>query len=147
MTYNHAPHRFEAGTPPVVEAARLGAALAYVSELGRDAILAHETALKDYTHARLEGFGGIEIYGRAEHKGSTVAFNLKGTHALARILDRAGVAVRAGTHCALPLLARLRTTSTCWASFGLYSTKDKVDALIEAFATARRILVSRAAGA
>ncbi|MEJ5022927.1 cysteine desulfurase [Ochrobactrum vermis] len=144
VSYNHAPHRFEAGTPPIIEAAGLGAALDYVSALGREAILAHETALKDYAHARLDDFGGIQIYGRAEHKGSIVAFNLEGAHAhdVATIVDRAGVAIRAGTHCASPLLTRLGTSSSCRASFGLYSTRAEIDALIEALARARRILLS-----
>lgn len=143
VTYNHAPHRFEAGTPPIIEAAGLAAALDYVERLGREAIRAHEARLTDYAQARLEAFGGVAFYGRTAGKGSIVAFNLEGAHAhdVATILDRAGVAVRAGTHCASPLLARFGVTSSCRASFGLYSTKDEVDALIEALATARRLLL------
>lgn len=143
VTYNHGPHRFEAGTPPIIEAAGLAAALDYVERLGREAIRAHEATLTDYAQARLEAFGGVAFYGRAAGKGSIVAFNLEGAHAhdVATILDRAGVAVRAGTHCASPLLARFGVTSSCRASFGLYSTKDEVDALIEALATARRLLL------
>ena len=143
VSYNQAPYRFEAGTPPIIEAAGLGAALDYVSGLGRETILAHETALKDYAHARLEEFGGIEIYGRAADKGSIVAFNLDGAHAhdVATIVDRAGVAVRAGTHCASPLFARLGANSSCRASFGLYSTRAEIDVLIDALARARRILL------
>lgn len=143
VTYNHPPHRFEAGTPPIIEAAGLAAALDYVERLGREAIRAHEARLTDYAQARLEAFGGVVFYGRVAGKGSIVAFNLEGAHAhdVATILDRAGVAVRAGTHCASPLLARFGATSSCRASFGLYSTKDEVDALIEALATARRLLL------
>lgn len=144
VSYNDPPYRFEAGTPPIIEAAGLGAALDYVSGIGRDAIIAHEAALTDYAHARLEEFGGIEIYGRSAHKGSIVAFNLTGAHAhdVATIVDRAGVAIRAGAHCAAPLLARLGKTSSCRASFGLYSTRGEVDALIDALAAAKRILLS-----
>ncbi|MEJ5022993.1 SufS family cysteine desulfurase [Ochrobactrum vermis] len=143
VSYNSAPHRFEAGTPPIIEAAGLGAALDYLSGIGREAVLAHETALTHYAHARLEEFGGIEVYGRAAHKGSIIAFNLKGAHAhdVATILDRAGVAVRAGTHCASPLLAKIGKTSSCRASLGLYSTKGEIDALIDALGTAQRILL------
>ncbi len=143
VTYNHAPHRFEAGTPPIIEAAGLGAALRYVEALGQEAILAHETALTRYAHERLEAFGGVDIYGRSTDKGSIIAFNLRGAHAhdVATILDQLGVAVRAGTHCASPLLTKLGVTSSCRASFGLYSRADEVDALIAALDHARRMLL------
>lgn len=143
VRYNDPPHRFEAGTPPIIEAAGLGAALAYVEALDRRAILAHEAALTDYAHRRLDAFGGIDIHGRAAQKGSIVAFNLRGAAAfdVATVLDRSGVAIRAGSHCASPLLAKLGVSSSCRASFGLYTTKAEIDALVDGLERARRILL------
>ncbi|QGZ37199.1 cysteine desulfurase [Stappia indica] len=134
VSYNSPPHRFEAGTPPIVQAIGLAAALDYMDTIGRDRIAAHEAALRDYAHQRLKQINSIRIFGEAPDKGAIVAFEMKGVHAhdVSMIIDREGVAVRAGTHCAQPLLARYGVTSTCRASFGLYNTFDEVDKLVEA---------------
>ncbi|HKJ63345.1 MAG TPA: aminotransferase class V-fold PLP-dependent enzyme, partial [Hyphomicrobiales bacterium] len=134
VTYGAPPYRFEAGTPPIAQAAGLGAALDYINDIGKDAIAAHETRLRDYAMERLGALNSVEIFGRASNKGAIVSFALKGAHAhdVATILDRSGVAVRAGTHCAEPLLARYGQTSTCRASFAVYNTTEEVDALVEA---------------
>ena len=134
VTYNAPPHRFEAGTPPIVQAIGLGAALRYMESLGREAILAHETDLRDYAMQRLGEMNSIRIYGTTKEKGAIVAFSMDGAHAhdVATVIDRSGVAVRAGTHCAMPLLTRFGVTSTCRASFALYNTRAEVDALVTA---------------
>jgi len=139
VTYNDPPHRFEAGTPPIVQAIGLGAALDYMDALGRDNIARHEAELKDYAHQKLREINSLRIFGDAPDKGAIVSFELEGAHAhdVATIIDRAGVAVRAGTHCAQPLLAKYGVTSTCRASFGLYNTRSEVDALYEALLKAQ----------
>ncbi len=141
VTYNTPPHRFEAGTPPIVQAIGLGAALDYVEGVGRARIRAHEDELRAYAHERLGAINSLRIIGHAEGKGPIVSFTMEGAHAhdVATIIDRYGVAVRAGTHCAMPLLARFGVTSTCRASFGLYNTRAEVDALAEALEHARRL--------
>ncbi|MBN9061251.1 MAG: cysteine desulfurase [Rhizobiales bacterium 65-9] len=141
VTYNDPPHRFEAGTPAIIEAAGLGAALEYMMALGRENILAHEAGLRDYAHQRLGEMNAVTIYGRARDKGAIVSFNMAGAHAhdVATVIDRAGVAVRAGTHCAMPLLGRFGVTSTCRASFGLYNTREEVDALVDALRKAETL--------
>ncbi len=141
VTYNTPPHRFEAGTPPIVQAIGLGAALDYMNELGRDRILAHENKLRDYAHERLSKLNSIRIFGMAQDKGAIVSFEMKGAHAhdVATVIDRSGVAVRAGTHCAMPLLQRFGVTSTCRASFGLYNTMEEIDILAEALQRAEAL--------
>jgi cysteine desulfurase/selenocysteine lyase len=140
VTYNDPPHRFEAGTPPIVQAIGLGVALDYMRGIGREAIAAHEASLRDYAHERLRSINSLRIYGNAPGKGAIVSFNLEGLHPhdVSMVIDRSGVAVRAGTHCAQPLLQRFGVTSTCRASFGLYNTKAEVDALAEALEKARQ---------
>jgi len=139
VTYNEPPHRFEAGTPPIVQAIGLGAALDYMEMIGRENIARHEADLKDYAHEKLREINSLRIFGNAPGKGAIVSFEVEGAHAhdVATIIDRAGVAVRAGTHCAQPLLARYGVTSTCRASFGLYNTRQEVDALYEALLKAQ----------
>jgi cysteine desulfurase/selenocysteine lyase len=134
VTYNEPPHRFEAGTPPIIQAIGLGAALDYMQSIGRSRIRAHEAALSDYAHERLSKINSLRIFGRAKGKGSIISFDMKNAHPhdVATIIDRVGVAVRAGTHCAQPLLARFGVTSTCRASFALYNTFEEVDKLAEA---------------
>jgi cysteine desulfurase/selenocysteine lyase len=141
VTYNAPPHRFEAGTPPIVQAIGLGAALRYMEKLGREAILAHETDLRDYAMQRLSEMNSVRIYGTTKEKGAIVAFSMAGAHAhdVATIIDRSGVAVRAGTHCAMPLLNRFGVTSTCRASFALYNTRAEVDALVAALRKAETL--------
>lgn len=140
VTYGEPPHRFEAGTPPIVQAIGLGAALRYVDSIGRDRILQHEESLRDYAHQRLGGVNSLRIFGNAPGKGAIISFELNGIHAhdVSMVIDRAGVAVRAGTHCAQPLLKRFNVTSTCRASFGMYNTLDEVDALVESLEKARK---------
>ncbi|MBV9245149.1 MAG: cysteine desulfurase [Methylobacteriaceae bacterium] len=141
VTYNAPPHRFEAGTPPIVQAIGLGAAIDYMTEIGRANIRAHESALRDYAHERLGRINSLRIFGQAKEKGAIVSFEMKGAHAhdVATIIDRYGVAVRAGTHCAMPLLARYGVTSTCRASFALYNTLEEVDRLAEALVKAEAL--------
>ncbi|THF52073.1 cysteine desulfurase [Allorhizobium terrae] len=134
VTYNEPPHRFEAGTPPIVQAIGLGHALDYMESLGREAIAAHEADLTAYAHQRLSAINSLRIIGNAPGKGAIFSFELQGIHAhdVSTIIDRRGVAVRAGTHCAQPLLTRFGVTSTCRASFALYNTREEVDALADA---------------
>jgi cysteine desulfurase/selenocysteine lyase len=141
ITYNEPPHRFEAGTPPIVEAIGLGAAVRYMMELGRERIRAHEEMLSTYAHERLGAMNSLRILGRARGKGPILSFEMRGAHAhdVATVIDRQGVAVRAGTHCAMPLLTRFGATSTCRASFGLYNTMAEVDKLAEALQKAEAL--------
>ncbi|WP_430439183.1 cysteine desulfurase [Shinella sp.] len=140
VTYNDPPHRFEAGTPPIVQAIGLGYALDYMEKIGRAAIATHEAELRDYAHERLSSINSLKIFGTAPGKGSIFSFELEGIHAhdVSMVIDRAGVAVRAGTHCAQPLLKRFGVTSTCRASFGLYNTRAEVDVLADALDHARK---------
>ncbi|HYF54361.1 MAG TPA: aminotransferase class V-fold PLP-dependent enzyme, partial [Salinarimonas sp.] len=141
ITYNDPPHRFEAGTPAIVEVIGLGAALRFMMDLGRDRIQAHEAALSAYAHERLGAMNSLRIIGRARGKGGIISFEMKGAHAhdVATVIDRQGVAVRAGTHCAMPLLNRFGATSTCRASFGLYNTVEEVDKLADALRRAETL--------
>jgi cysteine desulfurase/selenocysteine lyase len=141
VTYNEPPHRFEAGTPAIIEAVGLGAAVEYMMRIGRERIQAHEAALGRYAMQRLSEMNSLRIIGTAPDKGAIVAFEMKGAHShdVATVIDRAGVAVRAGTHCAMPLLTRFGATSTCRASFGLYNTLDEVDSLVDALRKAETL--------
>ena len=140
ITYNEPPHRFEAGTPPIVQAIGLGAALEYIMSKDRKALEAHEKALTAYAHERLEAINSLRIFGHAPDKGGIISFELEGIHPhdVSMYIDRQGVAVRAGTHCAQPLLNRFHVTSTCRASFAMYNDRDDVDQLAEALEKARR---------
>ena len=139
VTYNDPPHRFEAGTPPIAQAIGLGAALDYMESVGRENIAAHEAELTAYTKGRLGEMNSVRVIGEAEGKGAIFSFELEGIHAhdVSMVIDRAGVAVRAGTHCAQPLLQRFGVTSTCRASFGMYNTKQEVDVLAQALKKAQ----------
>ncbi|MBN9308334.1 cysteine desulfurase [Devosia sp.] len=139
ITYNEPPHRFEAGTPPIVQAIGLGAAIDYVESIGHGAAETHETELTAYALERLGRINSLRLIGTAPGKGGIFSFELKGAHAhdVSTILDRYGIAVRAGTHCAMPLLKRFGVTSTCRASFGLYTGRDDIDALVEGIEKAR----------
>jgi cysteine desulfurase / selenocysteine lyase len=142
VTYNDPPHKFEAGTPAIIEVVGLGAALKYMESIGREAIAAHEKVLSDYAHQRLSELNFIRIFGRTPEKGAILAFEMQGAHAhdVATLVDRSGVAVRAGTHCTMPLMQRFGVTSTCRASFGMYNTREEVDVLCEALVKAHRLL-------
>jgi cysteine desulfurase / selenocysteine lyase len=141
ISYGDPPHRFEAGTPPIVQAIGLGAAIDYVNSIGKTRIRAHETAVSTYAHQKLREINSIKIFGNAKDKGPILSFEMKGAHPhdVATIIDRAGVAVRAGTHCVMPLLHRYGVTATCRASFALYNTRDEVDSLARALVKAQEI--------
>ena len=141
VTYADAPMRFEAGTPPIIEAVGLAAALDYIDGIGRERIEAHELALARAAAKRLKEMNGIRIIGEARDKGPIISFEAIGIHAhdLATILDREGVAVRGGHHCAQPLMERFNVSGTARASFALYNTAAEVDALIAAVQEARKV--------
>jgi cysteine desulfurase / selenocysteine lyase len=141
VTYGDPPHKFEAGTPSIVQAIGLGAAIDYVNSIGKPRIRTHETGLVSYAHERLREINSLRIIGTTKDKGPIVSFELKGAHPhdVATIIDRAGVAVRAGTHCVMPLLARYGITATCRASFALYNTREEVDGLARALVKAQDI--------
>jgi cysteine desulfurase/selenocysteine lyase len=138
-TFKAAPHRFEAGTPAIIEAVGLGAAVDYLNAVGMEAIAAHEEGLLSYATRRLEAIEGVTIVGRAKEKAGIISFTLEGVHAhdIGTILDRAGVAVRAGHHCAQPVMDRFGLAATARASFGIYNTKAEADALAEAIETVK----------
>lgn len=134
ITYADPPHRFEAGTPPILEAIGLGAAIDWFQALDREAVVAHEKALYARVREGLLGANWLRVIGEAEGKGPILAFTVDGAHAhdVAQILDRYGVAVRAGTHCAEPLMKRFDLTSSARASFALYNTEEEADAFVAA---------------
>jgi len=135
VIYNDPPMKFEAGTPGIVQIIGLGAALDYMMELGMENIAAHEAGLRDYAMQRFKGLNWLQVQGTRPDKAAIFSFTLDGAghaHDVSTILDKKGVAVRAGHHCAGPLMDHLGLTATCRASFGLYNTTDEVDTLIEA---------------
>lgn len=142
FTPNDVPHKFEAGTPAISEAIALGAAVDYLEDLGIDAIHNHERTLISYTLERLEEVPGVRVYGpSAEHRGGVAAFTFEGTHPhdVAQLLDRRGIAVRAGHHCTMPLHQRFELPATTRASFYLYNTTHEVDELIEGLYEVKQI--------
>ncbi len=140
-TWARVPHKFEAGTPAIVEAIGLQAAIFYVQTIGLEAIAAHEAALTDHALTRLADIKGLTILGRAQDRGGVVSFTLDGVHAhdIATLLDRQGIAVRAGHHCAEPLMHRLKVSSTARASFALYTTHEEIDVLAEGLERVRTL--------
>jgi cysteine desulfurase/selenocysteine lyase len=142
VTYADPPLKFEAGTPGIVEMIGLGAAIEYMNGLGMQNIAAHEGRLRDYARSRLRGLNWLNIQGDAPGKGAIFSFTLDGAahpHDISTVVDRKGVAVRAGHHCAQPLMAHLGVTATCRASFGLYNTVEEVDALVDALETCHEL--------
>jgi cysteine desulfurase/selenocysteine lyase len=139
ITYGDPPHKFEAGTPAIVQAIGLGAAIDYVGSVGKARIRAHEAGLLGYAQDRLREINSLRIIGTAKDKGAIISFEMKGAHPhdVATVIDRAGVAVRAGTHCTMPLLARFGVTATCRASFAMYNTEAEVDSLAKALIKAQ----------
>jgi cysteine desulfurase/selenocysteine lyase len=139
IIYGEPPHKFEAGTPPIVQAIGLGAAIDYVNSIGKSRIRAHEASLLKYATDRLREINSLRIFGDARDKGPIISFEVKGAHPhdVATIIDRAGVAVRAGTHCVMPLLARFGVSATCRASLALYNTREEMDCLAQALIKAR----------
>ena len=140
-TFKEPPHRFEAGTPAICEAIGLAAAIDYLAELGPSFIADHEGEVLAYATERLNAIDGVTIHGTAAEKGAILSFTMAGAHAhdVATILDQQGVAVRAGHHCAHPLMDRLGVAATARASFALYSTKAEADALADAIGVVKRI--------
>jgi cysteine desulfurase / selenocysteine lyase len=134
VTYGDPPHKFEAGTPPIVQAIGLGAAIDYVNSVGKERIAAHEHDLVTYAQERLREINSLRLIGTAKDKGPIISFEMKGAHPhdVATVIDRQGIAVRAGTHCVMPLLERFNVTATCRASFGMYNTRGEVDHLVQA---------------
>ncbi len=135
VTYNDPPMKFEAGTPGIVQQIGLGVALDYMTGLGMEAIAAHEARLRDYARARLSGLNWLTVQGTSADKGAIFSFTLEGpahAHDISTVLDKRGVAVRAGQHCAGPLMQHLGLSATCRASFGLYNTEAEVDVLVDA---------------
>ncbi len=135
VSYNVPPHKFEAGTPGIVQMIGLGVALDYMMGLGMDNIAAHEASLRDYARTKLDGLNWLNIQGNAPDKGAIFSFTMAGgahPHDISTIVDQKGIAVRAGHHCAQPLMQHLGVSATCRASFGLYNTTDEVDKLVDA---------------
>jgi cysteine desulfurase / selenocysteine lyase len=141
VTYGDPPHKFEAGTPAIVQSIGLGAAIDYVNSIGRERIAAHERDLTKYAHERLREINSLRLIGNARDKGGVVSFEMKGAHPhdIATVIDRQGIAVRAGTHCVMPLLERFNVTATCRASFALYNTREEIDHLAQALIKAREL--------
>ena len=139
VIYGEPPYKFEAGTPAIVQAIGLGAAVDYVSAIGKPAIRAHEQGLVRYAQEKLREINSLRIFGTAKNKGPIVSFEMKGAHPhdVATVIDRSGVAVRAGTHCVMPLLSRFGVTATCRASFAMYNTRQEVDTLAQALLKAQ----------
>jgi cysteine desulfurase/selenocysteine lyase len=141
ISYSDPPHRFEAGTPPIVQAVGLGAAIDYINSIGKDRIRKHESALLAYAQDRLRGIDSLRIIGTAIEKGAIVSFEMKNAHAhdFATVIDHAGIAVRAGPHCAMPVMERFGVPATCRASFALYNTHEEVDVLAQALTRAQEL--------
>ena len=135
VTYNDAPMKFEAGTPGIVQTIGLGVALDYMMGVGMDQIAAHEADICSYARGRLDGLNWINVQGQSATKGAIFSITLDGAahaHDISTVLDKKGVAVRAGTHCAMPLMDHMGVGATCRASFAMYNTRDEVDTLIDA---------------
>jgi len=142
VTYNDAPMKFEAGTPGIVQTIGLGVALEYMMDIGMDNIAVHEKALRDYARERLDGLNWLQVQGKSATKGAIFSFTLEGAahaHDISTVLDKKGVAVRAGTHCAMPLMEHMGVGATCRASFAMYNTMDEVDILIDALELCREL--------
>ena len=143
ITYNSGPMKFEAGTPGIVQTIGLGAALEYLMELGMDKVAAHEAELAKYAREKLTGLNWLGLQGTTPDKAAIFSFTMEGAahaHDISTILDKKGVAVRAGHHCAQPLMQHMGVNATCRASFGLYNTKDEVDVLVDALELAHNLL-------
>jgi cysteine desulfurase/selenocysteine lyase len=135
VIYNDPPMKFEAGTPGIVQTIGLGVALDYMMDLGMENIAAHENSLRDYAATRLAGLNWLQVQGQVPDKAAIFSFTIDGAghaHDISTILDKKGVAVRAGQHCAAPLMDHMGVTATCRASFGVYNTEAEVDVLIDA---------------
>ena len=135
VTYNDAPMKFEAGTPGIVQTIGLGVALDWMMGVGMDQIANHEADLRDYAEMRFAGLNWLQVQGNAPGKGAIFSLSLEGAahaHDISTVLDKRGVAVRAGSHCAMPLMEHMGVSATCRASFGVYNTTEEVDILVDA---------------
>jgi cysteine desulfurase/selenocysteine lyase len=141
-TWNELPYKFEAGTPHIAGAIGLGAAIDYIRDIGFDAIAAHETSLLEYGTARLQTVPGLRLIGTARRKASVLSFVMEGIHPhdIGTIVDREGVAIRTGHHCAQPVMDRLGIAATARASLAMYNTKEDIDALVAALDRVRTLL-------
>ena len=143
ITYNTGPMKFEAGTQGIVQTIGLGAALEYLMELGMDNVAAHEAEIAKYAREKLTGLNWLGLQGTTPDKAAIFSFTMEGAdhaHDISTIIDKKGVAVRAGHHCAQPLMQHMGVNATCRASFGLYNTKDEVDVLVDALELAHNLL-------
>jgi cysteine desulfurase/selenocysteine lyase len=142
-TFADPPHKFEAGTPPIADAIGLGAAIRWLERHDRTAVMEHERALMDRTMSGLASIDGLTVIGTAQDKGAIISFDMKGAHAhdVAQILDKYGIAVRAGHHCAQPLMRRMGVSSTARASFAIYNTFEEADVFVDALKKAREFLI------
>jgi cysteine desulfurase/selenocysteine lyase len=143
VTFADPPHKFEAGTPPIADAIGLGAAIRWLERYDRVAVMEHERALMDRAMNGLASIDGLRVIGTAQDKGAIISFNMKGAHAhdVAQILDKYGVAVRAGHHCAQPLMRRMGVSSTARVSFAIYNTFEEADVFVDALKKAREFLI------
>lgn len=143
VSYNEAPHKFEAGTPPILQAIGFGAAIRWLEQFDMGDVRAHEHGLYERAREGVRSVNGLKVHGEAEGKGAVLSFSLEGAHPhdIAQLVDRYGVAIRAGHHCAQPLMTHLGVSATARASFGIYNTLSEVDAFIEALGKARSMLV------
>ena len=135
VTYNDPPHKFEAGTPGIVQMIGLGVAIDYMTGLGMENIARHERDLRDYAQSKFAGLNWLNIQGKSKNKGAIFSFTIDGAahpHDISTVVDQRGIAVRAGHHCAQPLMEHLGVSATCRASFGLYNTREEVDVLVDA---------------
>lgn len=135
IDYNEGPLKFEAGTPGIVQTIGMGVALEYMMGVGMDAVAAHEASIRDYVQSKFKGLNWLQVQGNADDKGAIFSFRIEGAahaHDISTVLDKRGIAVRAGTHCAMPLMEHMGVNATARASFGMYNTKEEVDALIDA---------------
>ena len=142
-TWNDPPMKFEAGTPGIVQMIGLGVALDYLMEIGMDQIAAHEAQLRDYAVSKLTGLNWLNLQGTTADKAAIFSFTLQGAahaHDISTILDKKGVAIRAGHHCAQPLMEHMGVTATGRASFGMYNTTEEVDVLVDALELAQALL-------
>ncbi len=143
VIYNDAPMKFEAGTPAIVQQIGLGVALEYLMDIGMEKIAAHEASLRDYACQKLQDLNWLQVQGKSQDKAAIFSFTLEGAahpHDISTILDKKGIAVRAGHHCAGPLMDHLGVTATCRASFGMYNTLEEVDKLVEGLELCRDLL-------
>jgi cysteine desulfurase/selenocysteine lyase len=140
-TYNTIPFKFEAGTPPIMAAITLGAAIDYLQDIGMEKIAAHEHSLLEYATAQINDMPGVRIIGTAKNKASVISFAIDGVHPhdIGSILNQEGIAVRTGHHCAQPVMQRYRVPATSRASFAFYNTMAEVDALIAGIRTVQKV--------